>query len=214
MKKNTLYILLIMLLATVNTAWGQTNEAAIGTNEYATFEAAFTAANEASGSKTIKLLTDATVEDPIVIPASKTLTFDLNGKTLTLKGTNGIQISESGSSLTIKNGTIDATACSVPSFIRRYILGFENGTVIMENDTITQWSVPAECPDCTVSRTGNTSADPTKVSAVYHTKQYGNFIRHLLADEPLAIDGTEGCIPLSVILGIYESSRTGRRVSL
>ena len=111
-------------------------------------------------------------------------------------------------------GVIDATACSVPSFIRRYILGFENGTVIMENDTITQWSVPAECPDCTVSRTGNTSADPTKVSAVYHTKQYGNFIRHLLADEPLAIDGTEGRIPLSVILGIYESSRTGRRVSL
>ena len=111
-------------------------------------------------------------------------------------------------------GTIDATACSVPSFIRRYIFGFENGTVIMENDTITHWSVPAECPDCTVSLTGNTSADNTKVSAVYHTKQYGNFIRHLLADEPLVIDGTEGRIPLSVILGIYESSHTGRRVSL
>ena len=111
-------------------------------------------------------------------------------------------------------GVIDATACSKPSFTRKFILGFEKGTVILENDTISHWSVPGECPDCSVSLAGNTSADNTKVSAVYHTEQYGNFVRHLLAGEPLIVDGAEGRMPLSVILGVYESSRTGRRVLL
>ena len=111
-------------------------------------------------------------------------------------------------------GVIDATVCSEPSFTKKFILAFEKGTVILENDVITLWSVPGECPDCTVSLAGNTSADNTKVSASYHTVEYGNFIRHLRDNEPLVVDGAEGRMPLGVILGIYESSKTGRRVDL
>ena len=112
-------------------------------------------------------------------------------------------------------GVIDATTCSSPSFNKKFILGFENGTVILENDVITLWTVPGECPaECTVSLAGNTAADNKKVSDAYHTREYGNFVRHILSGDPLVMDGNQGRIPLSVILGIYESSRTGKKVLL
>ena len=120
--------------------------------------------------------------------------------------------------LAFENGAvavIDATTCSVPSFQKRFILGFEKGTVILENDTVTLWTVPGECPEsCRVSLAGNTSANNKSVTTVYHTREYGNFIRHIRSGEPLIVDGAQGRMPLSVILGVYESSCTGRRVDL
>lgn len=110
---------------------------------------------------------------------------------------------------------IDATTCSSPAFEKRFILGFERGTVILENDVVTLWTVPGECPEsCRVSLAGNTSADNKKVTFAYHTREYENFIRHIREGEPLIVDGAQGRMPLSVILGVYESSRTGRRVDL
>lgn len=120
--------------------------------------------------------------------------------------------------LEFENGAvavIDATTCSLPSFEKRFILGFEKGTIILENDSITLWTVPGECPEsCRVSLAGNTSANNKAVTAAYHTREYGNFIRHIAEGESLIIDGAQGRMPLSVILGVYESSRTGRRVKL
>lgn len=120
--------------------------------------------------------------------------------------------------LEFENGAvavIDATTCSLPSFEKRFILGFEKGTIILENDSITLWTVPGECPEsCRVSLAGNTSADNKSVTTVYHTREYGNFIRHITEGEPLIIDGAQGRMPLSVILGVYGSSRTGRRADL
>ena len=120
--------------------------------------------------------------------------------------------------LEFENGAvavIDATTCSLPSFEKRFILGFEKGTIILENDSITLWTVPGECPEsCRVSLAGNTSANNKAVTAVYHTREYGNFIRHIRSGEPLVIDGAQGRMPLGVILGVYESSLTGRRVEL
>ncbi len=110
---------------------------------------------------------------------------------------------------------IDATTCSSPSFHKRFILGFEKGTVILENDAITLWTVPGECPEsCRLSLAGNTSGDNRKVTHAYHTREYGNFIRHITQGELLIVDGAQGRMPLSVILGVYESSRTGRRIDL
>ena len=61
---------------------------------------------------------------------------------------------------------------------------------------------------------GDTSANNTKVTIAYHTREYENFIRYIGEGTPLIIDGVQGRMPLSVILGVYESSRTGRRIQL
>lgn len=112
-------------------------------------------------------------------------------------------------------GVIDATTCSNPSFTKQFTLGFENGTVVLDNDVISMWTVPAPLPEgCAESLAGNTSADNKKVSNVYHTREYKNFVAHLAGEEPLVMSGRDGRVPLSVILGVYESSETGKKVIL
>lgn len=112
-------------------------------------------------------------------------------------------------------GVIDATVCSIPSFTKKFIFSGEKGTVILENDVITLWSLPTECPVKSESSVGgSSSADPKAISTVYHAREYQNFTDHLLKGTPLLIDGREGRLPLSVILGVYESSATGNKVVL
>jgi len=120
--------------------------------------------------------------------------------------------------LEFENGAvavIDATVCSIPSFTKKFIFSGEKGTVVLENDVITLWSLPTECPVKTeTSVGGSSSSDPKAISFVYHAREYQNFADHMIKGTPLLIDGREGRLPLSVILGVYESSNTGNKVVL
>lgn len=110
---------------------------------------------------------------------------------------------------------IDATVCSQPPFPKRFILCGEKGTIILEDDAITLWNLPTPCPiEMKASAGGSSSADPKGITHIYHAREYRNIVRHLLNGEALLIDGHQGRIPLSVILGVYESSKTGRKVLL
>ena len=112
-------------------------------------------------------------------------------------------------------GVIDATVCSQPSFTKRFVLCGEKGTVILEDDSIVLWKLDTPCRLPLCSGSGNSSAaDPRGISHVYHQREYENLIAHLLRGEALLVDARQGRIPLSVILGIYESSRTGKMVDL
>ena len=94
------YILtsLILLLAGVNSAWGQ-NVAKNGTTEYATLAEAI---SNATDGQTIVLLDNITgVNSPITI--NKTLTLDLNGKTLS--GSADDMITVTAGSLTIDDSS-------------------------------------------------------------------------------------------------------------
>ena len=73
--------------------------AAIGNTKYPTLAAAVKAADNA----TVTLLKDVT--EDVTIPASKTITLDLNGKTLTHSGWLSV---ENGSNLILANGSINA----------------------------------------------------------------------------------------------------------
>lgn len=111
--------------------------------------------------------------------------------------------------------TIDATVCSTPPFAKRFIIGGEKGTIILEDDAITLWSLPTPCPLTSVSlEHGGSASDPKAIAIIYHQREYENIIAHLLGKDKLLIDAEEGRVPLSVILGIYESSRTGRHVQV
>ena len=112
-------------------------------------------------------------------------------------------------------GVIDATVCSVPSFTKKFIFAGEKGTVILENDVISLWNLPTPCPiEQTASVAGSSASDPKAISDAYHTREYINYTNHLLNGSPLLIDGNEGRMPLSVILGIYESSKLGKKIML
>lgn len=111
--------------------------------------------------------------------------------------------------------TLDATVCSQPSFSKKFILCGEKGTVVMEEDAILSWSLPVPCPIALGAASGNSaSADPRGISVAYHLREYGNFVEHVLDGKPLLLDAEQGRMPLRVILGVYESSRTGKAITL
>lgn len=96
------YILssIILLLAAVNTAWGQ-NVAKIGDQEYATLKDAFDAAIAANATKTITLLADCAVTSTITVGNGKSLTLDLAGYTVT--STIGTTFKVTKGTLTVKD---------------------------------------------------------------------------------------------------------------
>ena len=111
--------------------------------------------------------------------------------------------------------TLDATVCSQPSFSKKFILCGEKGTVVMEEDAILSWSLPDPCPIPLGAKSGNSaSADPKGISVAYHLREYENFVGHVLDGKELMLDADQGRMPLSVILGVYESSRTGTHIKL
>ena len=110
---------------------------------------------------------------------------------------------------------IDTTVCSQPAFAKKFILSGEKGTIILENDSITLWGLPSPSPVNSVKAVGgSSSADARGITHLYHAREYRNFADHLIKGSSLLIDGNQGRVPLSVILGIYESSASGKKVQL
>lgn len=110
---------------------------------------------------------------------------------------------------------IDATTCSTPSFTKKFIISGEKGTVIQENDAITLWNLPVPCPiEMGVTVGGSSASDPKAINVTYHQREYRNITDHYTKGTPLALDGNMGKRGLSVILGLYEASETGRSIEL
>ncbi len=120
--------------------------------------------------------------------------------------------------LEFENGalaTIDATVCSSPSFSKKFIFAGEKGTIIMEEDAIVFWSLEKPCPLPLGVKSGSSaSADPSGITYTLHAREFADIVNHVRNGSPLTISGEEGYIPLSVILGVYEASKTGKRISL
>ena len=111
--------------------------------------------------------------------------------------------------------TIDATTCSQPGFPRRLTLCGENGTIVLDEDSVELWSLPAPCPVPLHEASGSSgAASPTGILQSGHTQQYANILSHLLHGTPLLVDGAQGRTALALILGILEASRTGTVVTL
>ena len=111
--------------------------------------------------------------------------------------------------------TIDATVCSQPAFSKKMILCGEYGTVQLEDDTITLWSLPIPCSLPIGTADGNSGADdPRGITCDNHIREYRDFVTAIQTGSRVLIDAREGRIPLSVIQAIYESSRTGQKIAI
>ena len=128
---------LVVLVAGAMSAWAQ-NVAQIGSNFYTTLAEAVSAAEN---NATITVLSDVTLDATLVVPAGKTITLDLNGKTISQEKvcTASYEMILNKGNLTITgNGTISFkdTSDGDPSFgWGSYTLRNE-GTLVVENGTI------------------------------------------------------------------------------
>lgn len=112
-------------------------------------------------------------------------------------------------------GTIDASTCCEPGFPKKIVVSGEKGTIVMEEDAITLWTLPTPCQIPIGAATGNSaSSDPRGILLTNHTRQFRNFVDAVLNGAPLVSDAREGRLPLEIILGTYQSSREGKPIQI
>ncbi len=119
-------------------------------------------------------------------------------------------------------GTIEGATSAFPGLLKKTEIHGDRGTVIVEQDDILFWKFAAPTPvDERVaalmsqrkSGTGG-AADPKAISHIGHRKQFEDFIRAIETGGTPLVDGGEGRKSVEIILAIYQSAKTGRRVNL
>jgi predicted dehydrogenase len=66
----------------------------------------------------------------------------------------------------------------------------------------------------TSKSTGGGAADPTAIGHHGHAKLFQDFVDAIRKDRAPAIDGREGRRSVEIILAIYKSAQTGKKVTL
>jgi predicted dehydrogenase len=119
-------------------------------------------------------------------------------------------------------GTLEATTAAFPGLLKKTEIHGTKGSVIVEQDDILLWTFAEEDPaDAEIRRkfgkgsaTTGGASDPKAISHLGHKKQFEDFLAAVDAGKKPLVDGYEGRKSVEIILAIYQSSWTGRRVKL
>lgn len=119
-------------------------------------------------------------------------------------------------------GTIEATTAGFPGALKKIELTGSDGTAILEEEDIIKWEFRAPTAEDDQLRaemqgrtkTGGGAADPAAIGHHAHAALFRDFLDAIAKDRPPAIDGHEGRRSVELILAIYESAKTGRKVAL
>ncbi|MBR5490053.1 MAG: Gfo/Idh/MocA family oxidoreductase [Oscillospiraceae bacterium] len=136
---------------------------------------------------------------------------------ITKTQTRKIEVEDSAAAiLEFKNGavgTIQGSTTCYPGYPRRIEICGEEGSVVMEEDSILSWDLPIECNLPVGEGAKNVaSSDPKAIDVSGHVRQIANLVDAVKNGTELMAPATTGRPPLEVILGIYESSAKGARV--
>jgi predicted dehydrogenase len=122
-------------------------------------------------------------------------------------------------------GTITATTGAYPGVTTRIEICGDKGSAVIENDHLAYLHL-ARDDDEEVGPYGgghkkqanvqveNTASDPAALQASTHAQQIADMISAIREDRDPALNGQSARHPVEIILGIYESARTGKEVVL
>lgn len=137
-----------------------------------------------------------------------------------------IEVEDVGvATLKFKNGAlgvIEATTSAWPGLLKRTEIHGTQGSVIVEQDDLLLWEFERKnAKDAAVrkklaKKVGGTggASDPSAISYTGHMEQLKDFIRAIETGGKPVVDGEEGRKSVEIILGIYKSAWTGKRVEL
>ncbi|MEZ5940817.1 MAG: Gfo/Idh/MocA family oxidoreductase [Planctomycetaceae bacterium] len=119
-------------------------------------------------------------------------------------------------------GTLEASTSVYPGLLKKTEIHGTTGCAIIEQDSILHWEFAESRPEDDEIRAkfgkenavSGGAADPKAISFVGHQKQFEDFIQAIQEGRSPVVDGSEGRKSVEIILAIYESSNTGRRISL
>jgi len=119
-------------------------------------------------------------------------------------------------------GVLEATTSVYPGLLKKTEIHGTLGSVIVEQDHILMWEFARKTrKDATIleklskgSATTGGAADPKAISHVGHLEQLRDLIKAIESNGRPLVDGEEGRKSVEIILSIYKSSWTGKRVEL
>lgn len=112
-------------------------------------------------------------------------------------------------------GTITATTCAYPGFPSRLEIHGDKGSVCLEDDKIASWNIIGE--ETTVEGTESDEkghSDPKAISTRGHILQIQDFVEAILEEREPAVNAIECRRSVAAIEAIYQSSKSGKPVTL
>jgi len=114
-------------------------------------------------------------------------------------------------------GVIEGTTSIYPGLPRRLEVSGDKGTIIVEEDCITNWNIEGmqKPDDVKLEHTkSGSSSNPSAFSLDGHILQIGDMVEAVRNGREPMVNQYEGRKPIEIIMAIYESSKTGRPVIL
>ena len=121
-------------------------------------------------------------------------------------------------------GVIEGTTAASPGHPREIHISGEKGSVFWKDGRFTTWEFVEKVPedDEVMERLGLErdagrgagSADPRAISFAGHQKQFEDATRAIQEKRTPMVDGREARKAVEIILAVYKSAQTGRRVKL
>jgi UDP-N-acetyl-2-amino-2-deoxyglucuronate dehydrogenase len=123
-------------------------------------------------------------------------------------------------------GTISATTGAYPGAVTRIEVFGDQGSAIIENDRLSYLHLASQDKEEVGAYGGgaakkgettqhsSTASDPAALQANTHAMQIADMIRAIREDGTPLVDGYEARRPVDIILGVYESARTGKEILL
>lgn len=119
-------------------------------------------------------------------------------------------------------GTLEASTAVFPGLLKKTEIHGSAGSAIVEQDSILLWQFEKPLPEDAEllekygrgNEVTGGAADPKAISFIGHQRQFEDFIAAIRENRAPLIDGHEGRKSVEIILAIYESSKTGQRITL
>jgi len=112
-------------------------------------------------------------------------------------------------------GTILSSTAAFPGFPQRLEITGTEGTVIVEDGRIVRRALATDAdPASAAASAASAAADPAALDVASHAAQLADLLDAVDTGREPAVSGADGRAALQVVLAVYESSRTGRPVTL
>jgi UDP-N-acetyl-2-amino-2-deoxyglucuronate dehydrogenase len=113
-------------------------------------------------------------------------------------------------------GVLQASTALWPGYSERIEIHGTRGTAIVMGDKLTSWDVKDDSGEgAPVEAQGASGAsDPMAISVTSFERQFLDFARACQDGKSPLSSGIDGCHALELVLGVYESCRTGKAVAI
>ena len=112
-------------------------------------------------------------------------------------------------------GVIQASTAFWPGYSERVEIHGTKGTCVITGDRLTAWDVENDSgePAPVASNVASGASDPMAISLTPFERQFTDFANAIREKREPLVSGTEGLRALELVTSIYESCRTGNKVT-